>query len=37
MRKGWKITAWLLGTIVVLAVIVVVGLNMYLSSTKANY
>ncbi|MGB3100451.1 MAG: penicillin acylase family protein, partial [Psychrobacillus psychrotolerans] len=35
MRKGWKITAWLIGTIVVLAVIVVVGLNLYLSSTKA--
>ena len=34
MRKVWKITAWVLGIIGILVVIIVVGLNMYLSSTK---
>lgn len=35
MRKGWKITLWSISIIVVLAVIIAIGLNMYLSSTKA--
>jgi len=35
MRKGLKITAWVLGIVVLLGVVVVIGLNMYLSSTKA--
>ncbi len=34
MKKGWKITAWTLGSILTIILIAVIGLNVYLSSTK---
>lgn len=34
MRKGWKIAAWILGSVLALCIVAVVGLNMYLSNSK---
>lgn len=34
VEKGWKIVAWVLGIILSICVVAVVGLNMYLSSSK---
>ena len=34
MKKRWKIASWILGSIVALVIIGVVGLNMYISSSK---
>lgn len=34
MRKGWKIAAWIVGIILAVCLVAVVGLNMYISSTK---